>query len=59
MTKLKAAKELMEEKRESILGDKLTLPWYFDKPIEKILIVISFLCLILTIIRLITKGNLW
>ena len=47
------------KEQTSILGDKLTLAWYFEKPFEKIILVLAMVSLILTIIRLIAGRGIW
>lgn len=47
---------VMRDEKDLNFGDKLRLAWYFDKPIDKIVLLISFIALVYSIIRIIFQG---
>ena len=46
----------MRNKDDILFGDKLRLAWYFEKPAEKIILLLSFIALIYSIFRIIIQG---
>ncbi len=46
----------MKKQEELLLGDKLRLAWYFEKPYEKIILFLAFVTSLYAIIRILFQG---